>query len=89
MQSPARQTADAPARASLAQGNAVPGGAPAAAQPRAGAVADAGAFRSPSGAAGHGGVGADQDGSLARPDTGWLSLGGERVFSVPGACVAP
>jgi hypothetical protein len=27
------------------------------------------------------------DGSLSRSTTGWLNLGGERTFSVPGACL--
>ena len=91
MQSPARQTADAPARAALPQANQASGGAPAVAPPQSGAVARPETFRPPSGSsgAGDGGISAAQDGSLARPDTDWLSLGGERVFSVPGACVAP
>lgn len=33
-------------------------------------------------------VGADGDGSLAREASGWLDVGGERTFSVPGACDA-
>lgn len=33
-------------------------------------------------------VGPDSDGSLDRDDPGWLNLGGERSFSVPGACDA-
>lgn len=34
----------------------------------------------------YGGIGAGEDGSLIRPVDGWLSLGGGRTFSVPGAC---
>ncbi|MCM5572012.1 pilus assembly protein [Burkholderiaceae bacterium FT117] len=108
MQSPARQAADAPSRASLPQGTRFAGsiGAGAGAgsgagggtnaaggteTPSTGAVSGPAAFRPPAGSPGdsYGGIDAASDGSLARPDSGWLSLGGESLFSVPGACVAP
>ncbi len=59
--------------------------------PGAGEVSPPEAFRPPSGSpgTGYGGVSAGQDGSLARPESGWLSLGGDRLFTVPGACGAP
>ena len=33
------------------------------------------------------GATAASDGSLSRTASGWLNLGGERTFSVPGACL--
>ena len=97
MQSPARQTADTPTRASLAAVGiaantppTAPASAPGAAPVNPGTSSDPSAFRPPPGPPGasYGGVGAYSDGSLVRPADGWLSLGGDRVFSVPGACVA-
>lgn len=98
MQSPARQTADTPTRASLAAVGiaantppTAPASAPGAAPVNPGTSSDPSAFRPPPGPTGasYGGVGAYSDGSLVRPADGWLSLGGDRVFSVPGACVTP
>jgi len=98
MQSPARVSAGTPARASLAAlANAAstpptaPASGPGAAPANAGSGAEPSAFRPPPGPAGasHGGIGAVSDGSLVRPAAGWLSLGGDRVFSVPGACAVP
>lgn len=98
MQSPARETADTPTRASLAAtglGAAAPPTAaasapgPAPVNPGTG-IEPSPAYRLPPGPPGasYGGVGADSDASLVRPANGWLSLGGDRLFSVPGACVA-
>lgn len=60
------------------------------APPLAGEVSPPDAFRVPGGRPGdhYGGLAASRDGSLVRADSGWLSLGSDRVFSVPGACVA-
>jgi hypothetical protein len=98
MQSPARRSAMTPARTQSAvraassvaawpgdtpvgdvTGNARP--PPASRVPPASPIVVGGGSGLPSDS-----TGAADDGSLARGESGWLAIGGERTFTVPGAC---
>jgi hypothetical protein len=92
MQSPARRSAMTPARTQSAvrgaasftaqPGSAGPGGAlPVSSEPSAFPIATVGGPESTRSS-----IGAANDGSLARGENGWLGIGGERTFTVPGAC---
>lgn len=97
MQSPARRSAMTPARTQSAvraasSFAALPGTAqPGTAWPGTAPSASSGPSASPGATAGGAGttrssMGAADDGSLARGESGWLEIGGERTFTVPGAC---
>lgn len=105
MQSPAIQLAETPSRSTSGPAAGVPAGGPPSlpapgapptpvSAPVAGGVDEPAAFRPASGGSAtigdaFGGIGATEDGSLARSGSNWLSLGGDRLFSVPGACTGP
>lgn len=83
MQSPARRSAMTPTRTQspVLRGAADRGAASVGPQAPA-SVASGAAPGTDSAVA----VTANDDGSRNRSDSGWLGIGGERVFSVPGAC---
>jgi hypothetical protein len=98
MQSPARQSAATPSRAAAIAALPGPRGAPPGSIGTppgsigtgggAGIVDPLSDFRlqvAPNSGP-YGGLAPAQDGSLARLPDGWLSLGGDRSFSIPGAC---
>ena len=97
MQSPARQSAMTPSRARALPGTVSGSGGgqwadtPSMAASSERGEAFPGELRGSTGTALVPGIGAvaamsSIDGSLDRATTGWLRIGGERVFSAPGAC---
>ncbi|MCL4182516.1 MAG: hypothetical protein KJ011_03620, partial [Burkholderiaceae bacterium] len=88
MQSPARRSAMTPARTQSAVRAASSFAAPSggvqsrpSAEPAASTDAASGGP-----AVSRTSIGAAHDGSLVRGEGAWLGIGGERTFSVPGAC---